>query len=380
MADDKLQHAVTRNMLLGVLVACAALTLIAIAAPVTTPIIMAAFLASVLRSPVRMLVRWRLPRPLAAFIVFVGFLSAVGILVVTLYDPAARWVSEAPTVISKIERNLSPLKDTIEEAQDTAQRLEKATELGAASTQAPVRVQQTSLLERIFETSRVFIVQVAVTLILTLFMVAFSAPLIPQSITDIFGSPGKRFRASLDEIEWQMSRYMGALVAVNVGVGILTAGAMFALDMPTPLLWGVIAAILGLIPYVGPLIVAGVIGCAAMVTFDSWTAMVLPVLAYLVINLLESEVVTPMVLGKVLMLHPVAIFIFVLLWSWILGLAGAFLAVPILVAVVVTARNLLLNGGQTLSEIMLRAGGLRAVPHSSEDDGPRPDPSAPAAK
>jgi len=64
VADDKLQHAVTRNMLLGVLVACAALTLIAIAAPVTTPIIMAAFLASVLRSPVRMLVRWRLPRPL----------------------------------------------------------------------------------------------------------------------------------------------------------------------------------------------------------------------------------------------------------------------------------------------------------------------------
>lgn len=89
--------------------------------------------------------------------------------------------------------------------------------------------------------------------------------------------------------------------------------------------------------------------------------MLMPVLAYVVINLIESELVTPMVLGKVLMLHPVAIFIFVLLWSWILGLAGAFLAVPILVACVVTARSLILDDGETLADVMVRTGGLRPV-------------------
>lgn len=366
-----LEHAITRNALLGILVACAALTLMAVAAPVTTPILMAAFIAAVLRNPVRVLVRWHLPRPLAALIVFLGFLSAVGILAVLVYDPAVRWVGEAPKVISKIEQSLSPIKDTIEEAQDTAEKLEKATELGA-DTAAPVRVKQTSLLQRVFDTSRVFLAQVAVTLVLALFMVAFSAPLIPPSLTDRFGPRGQRFRASLDEIEWQMSRYMSALAAVNVAVGILTAAAMYALGMPTPILWGVLAAVLGLIPYIGPLIVAVVIGCAAMVTFDTWTAMLMPVLAYVIINLIESELVTPMVLGKVLTLHPVAIFIFVLLWSWILGLAGAFLAVPILVAIVITARNLLLEDGQTLSEVMLRAGGLRPVDRSLVVAGPTP--------
>jgi predicted PurR-regulated permease PerM len=355
------ENAVTRNWLLGGLLFCAVLTLVAVAAPVATPIFMAAFIASVLRSPVRVLVRWRIPRPLAAVTVFLGFLSILVALVVTLYEPASRWVGEAPTIIAKIERNLSPLRDTIEEAQSTAERLEKATELSPATVREPVRVESTSLLERIFETSRIFIAQVAVTLVLALFLIAFSTPLIPDSVTEKLGPRGDRLRASLDEIEVQMSRYMGALALVNVGVGVLTATAMYFLGLPTPLLWGVIAAVLGLIPYVGPLIVAFIIGCAAMVTFDTWTAMLLPVLAYVIINLIESEFVTPLVLGKVLMLHPVAIFIFVLLWSWILGLAGAFLAVPILIACVITARGLILEEGETLADAVWRSGGLRPV-------------------
>ena len=354
-------HDTTRNWLLGGLLLCAVLTLIAVAAPVATPILMAAFLASVLRSPVRALLRFNVPRPLAAAAVFLGFLATLIILVVTLYEPASRWIGEIPNVITKIERNLTPIRDTIEEAQNTAERLEKATELSGAAVVEPVRVKQTSLLEQVFETSRVFLAQVAVTLVLVLFMLAFSAPLLPTAVTDKMGDRGRRLRESLDEIEVQMSRYMGALALVNLVVGLLTAGAMYLLDMPTPLLWGVIAAVLGLVPYVGPLIVATIIGCAAMVTFDTWTAMLMPVLAYVVINLIESELVTPMVLGQGLMLHPVAIFIFVLLWSWILGLAGAFLAVPILVACVVTARSLILDDGETLADVMVRTGGLRPV-------------------
>ena len=219
-------HDTTRNWLLGGLLLCAVLTLIAVAAPVATPILMAAFLASVLRSPVRALLRFNVPRPLAAAAVFLGFLATLIILVVTLYEPASRWIGEVPNVITEIERNLTPIRDTIEEAQNTAERLEKATELSGAAVVEPVRVKQASLLEQVFETSRVFLAQVAVTLVLVLFMLAFSAPLLPTAVTDKMGDRGRRLRESLDEIEVQMSRYMGALALVNLVVGLLTAGGV----------------------------------------------------------------------------------------------------------------------------------------------------------
>ena len=85
----------------------------------------------------------------------------------------------------------------------------------------------------------------------------------------------------MDFMDGRLRRDNWPRLSKQVGrvVGLLTAGAMYLLDMPTPLLWGVIAAVLGLVPYVGPLIVATIIGCAAMVTFDTWTAMLMPVLA-----------------------------------------------------------------------------------------------------
>ncbi len=332
------RYQVSRNWILGGLLACAVLTIITEAAPVAAPVFMAAFIASVLRSPVRVLNRWNVPRPLAAAMVFVASVGFAAFLFASLYEPAAEWVRDAPEVAEKIERKLYPIKKSIEEARDTAERIDKATDVSGENA-APVVIQEPSFMEELFAMSRILLAQVAVTLILSLLMLAFPQPLIPASLTDRFGERGRRFRLSLEEVERQMSRYMGTMVAINAAVGVLTATAMWLLGMPTPLLWGVLAAILGLVPFIGPLITAGLIGSAAFITFDAWTAMLAPVLAYLTINLIESELVTPMVVGRVLTLHPVAIFIAILVWSFILGFAGAFLAVPILVACAITFRN-----------------------------------------
>lgn len=351
------EHAVARNWLLGGLLVLAILSILVIAAPVMIPIFMAIFLAAVMRVPMRALQRLGLPQLLAATTVFLASLFGTGTLIAFLYAPAAQWVGELPSLATRIEHWIVPLRETVEQAQSTADTLEHVTDLSPEASQ-PVVVQEPSFVERAFTTSRVLLAQVAVTIVLSLFLLAHPAPLLPLSLIERLGTRGHRIRTSLSEIEGQMSRYMGAMAMINAGVGVCTTIAMLVLGMPSPVLWGVIAALLGFIPYLGPLLTAAIIGSVALLTFDTWPEILAPPAVYLVIIVLESELVTPMVIGRVMTLHPVAVFLFVLIWSWMWGLAGSFLAVPILVASVITVRNLFIEGDQTLSDFMLTAGGI----------------------
>ncbi|MCP5433800.1 MAG: AI-2E family transporter [Alphaproteobacteria bacterium] len=355
-ADDS--HEIAHNWLLGGLLVAALMTLLTVASAIAIPVVMAVFISAVLRTPVRILMNWRVPQPIAAGGVVLVAVALVALLVTTLYAPAADWAVEAPNLIERVEKKLTPIKKTIAKAQDTAEKIEKATDLSGEHAD-PVVTDRPSLLERAFDTSRLFLVQVALVLVLVFFVLAHPAPIIPDRLIKRLGARGQRVRKSLVEIEAQMSRYMGTIALTNGAVGALTALAMYICGMPSPLLWGVIAALLGFVPYIGPILTASIIGAVAFLNFETWTAILAPVGAYLVLHFVESDLVTPMLIGRFMTVHPVAVFIFVLIWTWMWGLAGAFLAVPILAACVVTLKNLLIDEKRTLSDFMLDVGGFR---------------------
>ncbi len=102
--------------------------------------------------------------------------------------------------------------------------------------------------------------------------------------------------------------------------------------MPNPILWGVMAAGLNFIPYVGALIGVGVVAVVALVSFDSvGGAMVAPAL-YFMCTTIEGQFVTPALLGKRLEMNTVAVFLSVATWGWLWGVPGALMAVPFLVS------------------------------------------------
>jgi predicted PurR-regulated permease PerM len=149
--------------------------------------------------------------------------------------------------------------------------------------------------------------------------------------------PAARTREQLqlmsDEVEQQVSRYLGSVVLINAGVGVVTGLAMWLTGLPNPALWGVVAGVLNFVPYLGAVATVAIIGLASLLTFDELARAAVPPLVFLGLNLLEGNVVTPKLVERWLKLNAVASFLAVIILWALLGIPGALMAVPILVVV-----------------------------------------------
>lgn len=198
-------------------------------------------------------------------------------------------------------------------------------------------------LNRIFDSTLLTSVQILIILALTFFFLTQNSgqmkrpfaklPWLKHSdlIADMFAS-----------VQETITRFLQISAGIYFILGAVTALAMYLLEMPNPVLWGVLAAVLGFIPYVGPMIVFVCIGIVSLLTFDTWWQILMPPLAYGFLTVIEGNFITPAILGRQLKLNPIAVFLSMLLWTWVWGIAGAVLAVPILVIVVIVARHLAL--------------------------------------
>jgi predicted PurR-regulated permease PerM len=119
-------------------------------------------------------------------------------------------------------------------------------------------------------------------------------------------------------------------LAVNVGEGIVVAIVLYFLKMPNPALWGAVVALLEFVPYLGAVTIIVVLSVAALTTFDSVTHALLIPAAFLAINLLQANLVSPLLYSRRLTLNPVALFVGLAFWWWIWGIPGAFIAVPLM--------------------------------------------------
>jgi len=120
---------------------------------------------------------------------------------------------------------------------------------------------------------------------------------------------------------------------INLGLGIIVSIGLYFLGVPNAVMWGVLVAALNFVPYFGP--VAGVILLAGvgLLTFDTLWKGILPPAWYLLLHLLESNLITPVLLGRRFTLNPVMIFVSLIFWTWLWGVPGALLSVPILVGI-----------------------------------------------
>jgi predicted PurR-regulated permease PerM len=93
-------------------------------------------------------------------------------------------------------------------------------------------------------------------------------------------------------------------------------------------------------PYVGPAIAITILGVAGLVQFGVNVEALIPPAVYLMVNLIESQIVTPTVLGRHMRLNPLVLILWILLWGWLWGAIGVLLAVPLLVCIKLVVRQL----------------------------------------
>ena len=142
------------------------------------------------------------------------------------------------------------------------------------------------------------------------------------------------------EVETNVSTYVLTIGAINTALGVAVGITMWLLDLDNPLVWGVLAGLLNFIPYIGPMLTAVLIALGGYASWGGVDGLIIPPLAYLAINAIEAFGITPFLLGRRLRLSPVATLVSVLFWTWLWGLGGALIAIPMLVVIYVVCSHL----------------------------------------
>ena len=178
------------------------------------------------------------------------------------------------------------------------------------------------------------IAQVLSNLILILFLLIFSPALFEAFIQ---GLPNieKKERAMhlVNAIQKELSRYIITVSTINVALGITTAAALHLIGMEDALLWGALVGFLNFMPYLGSAIGVMILILASVVQYGLGWDMLIPVGAYLTLNLIESQFITPTMLGHRMNINPLVIMLWLLTCAWVWGIIGVFLSVPLLVCI-----------------------------------------------
>ena len=295
------------------------------------PVVLAILLTFLLRPLVTGLAKLWIPPAIGAALVLLGLVGLVGYGGWQLAEPAVTWVQRAPSSLRDVERKLRVLKEPMRTVSRATDQVEKLTTVEPAPAVRQVEIKPTGLRDTLWEGTWGFLGATSIMLTLCYFLLASGDFLAEKAVNVLPRLQDKKLAVKLvREVESQVSVYLVTSTLINAGVGVATGLAVWWLGLPNPVLWGVVTWLLNYIPYLGALVNAGLLAVAGLLTFDAPGPALLPAGVFMVINLVESNAITPFVLGRRLELNPVMVFLGLTFWWWIWGVPGALMAVPIL--------------------------------------------------
>jgi len=342
-----------RSAALSILAALALLTLMKFAQELFIPVVLAILLAYAL-DPVVNWVTWlRIPRFLAAAIVLLGILAGVCFGVYAMRGQAVAALESLPQAAQQIRRKIQQLKQAPQEAggtiakiQEAANEIEKtALDAAGSSTAAPKGITKVQIEQPVFRANDYFwsgsigflgfLSQVILVAFLVFFLLG-SGDLFKRKLVRIIGTTLSQKRVTLEainEINSQIGKFLLIQVFTSAVVGVCTTAVLWAFGLRQPAVWGLAAGVLNSIPYFGAIIATAGIGLIAFLQFGNLITTAQIASAVLAVTSLEGFLLTPFLLGKTAQINGVAMFVGLLFWSWLWGVIGMIVAVPIMMAV-----------------------------------------------
>lgn len=311
------------------------------AAPILIPITIAILLSMLLSPAVDWLERLALPRAVGSALIVAAALGLIAGSIVTLAGPAQEWLTRLPASFAKMEERLKLIKKPIAEIEKATEQIETVTDL----SQKPVRRQVVELRRPSFAgellsgTQRIA-TSIGMVLILLYFLLA-TGDLFGRKLVAIMPTDENRARTVdiVRSVKRDISFYLLSLTITNIGYGLLVTVAAAALGVENALLWGAATLIFSFAPYIGPVVIITLLTMASMISLPSLTAALALPAIYLTVLLTVQNLISPFIWGRRLALNPVAIFISIILWGWMWGMAGALLAVPLLASFKIVAER-----------------------------------------
>jgi predicted PurR-regulated permease PerM len=345
-----------RNLALTVVAVLAVVLVLQYAQSVLIPIVIGVLISYGLAPFVAGLQRLRVPRAIGAAIAVTTLLGALGIAGYTLSDQAMAIVTDIPQAAQRIRERVRAHRQNpqgaIEKVQQAAQEIDKAAQEASAPTPAEKRtarqvqeatgVQKVEIVDPPFRatdylwTGSQTLVGFGTQVVLVLFLVYFflvTGDLYKRKMVKIAGPTLTKKKITvqiLDEINQQIESFMRVQVFTSFLVAVATGLALWWFGVDHPVIWGLLAGVFNSIPYLGPLIVTGGLAVVGFIQFDDLIRTAYVCAVAFAITSLEGFLLTPMLMSRAAQMNPVAIFVGLLFWSWIWGVWGTVLAVPML--------------------------------------------------
>ncbi len=281
--------------------------------------------------------RLLIPRSIGAGMVLISLFAVIIITGDTLTEPAFMWFKRLPVELKQSEMKLSFLKKSIQNVQETTDKVGKiaAVEPKEKKPQTVV-VEGPNLFNRIIDSTQSFLVGLLSYIVLLYFLLTFSTALARDAGKLL---ENKKHSLALIKIareaQTRISYYLLVITAINIILGCLITLATWATGLPNPLVWGAAGALLNYIPYLGPAINISIVAMVSLLSFDTMGQIVLPPILLLILNIIEGQIVQPLTVGRVFTINPVLVFLSIILWGWLWGVAGIFMAVPILMIITI---------------------------------------------
>ena len=305
---------------------------------VLMPIALALLLNITLRPIIARLRRVGLPAPVSAGFVVVSLVGLVSLFVYAGYDPMLHWLESAPKSIQELrahgQGDLSGVKKATEAVSEIA--------AGGEEGERPIVVQQadTTFTAQLAEAAKTGAGITGITLILLYVLLATGDLLLRKLVQLASGfSAQRRVVVTVRALEAHLALYLGTMLLLNLGVALIVGLALWRAGFDDPILWGMAAGLLRLIPYLGNIVVVAILLTLGVLAYDPFWMMLAPPVAYLAFITIYGNVFELFVHGRRLALNPIMLFVYVLFWGTIWGIPGALIAVPLLAATKVIAEQ-----------------------------------------
>ena len=264
-------------------------------------------------------------------IIFLAFaLFAIGSIVI----PATDWAAQVPSKIPKVRTALEPVLDLYKNLDRFITRTSAQIAINQEHART-VRIETpNSALGLLTSSAPHLLIQLFFSLLVIFFFLAGWTAMRKKTIVSRGSFEGALTTARvIQQVVDATSTYLGTITVINIGLGALTAGALWLLGMPSPIMWGGIVAVANYIPYLGPIVCALLLFLGGLMTYpDIWGALAPPAV-FIGFHLVEANFFTPMVVGHRLTISPLAILVSLSFWAWVWGTTGALLAVPLLIII-----------------------------------------------
>jgi len=350
----------------GLLIGAIVIAGLYVAREVLLPLALAVLLSFVLTPPLLQLRRIKVPRVFAVGIVVAiafGFIFALGWL---MSREAAKLAADLPKYSATLSEKIQSLRDSTKESQvlkkagdvltDLQQQLNQPSAgappapgvgtpaLRPSDKPIPVEIQEPEpsgwgLYQTIVGTLLPPLATAGIVLLFVIFILLQREDLRDRLIRLFGGANLQRATSTMSDAATRLSRYFLSQVLINVAYGTLITLALWAIGLPSPIAWGILAGLMRFVPYVGVFIAVSVPLLIAAAIDPGWTTFIEVLVLFVVGEMAMGQAVEPMVFGRGTGVTPIAVIASTVFWTWLWGPLGLLLAMPMTVCLAVLGRH-----------------------------------------